>query len=593
MSFASILSSLLPSTSGSAQAGWDERPKPNRYSPAQPKPPSPAGPRAPVAPQAAPDGPPAPPTQEAGTMPGEEQVTTADTLGRLSPEQRRDLQAKYEQSGMAGTGGMETFEDWASTHFGEMPPAERLAAMQRAAGMRLPPQTIVPQEELQPGQRSRMAGARVEAGGVLPEGRPLSHYGKTQRDQMGTNIWNPHARMTVFGGTHAHNPDGSLSARAPRKEALDLAAKEAAEYGEGSDAHIIALGQAYNIDVGQYGNDMDLLRADVMREKQRHDRLATKYNTIPNGMGGFRYTPNDAMKAQEKAQNLRSFVNTLKQRYKGMPGFDPAIVDAYAAEPEGFKKLVAYSQGLRGDFLANAAQTKRNFLQNEAMTRQMTRPASSPGMMMRSINEALRNGNYAMAAAIASVNGQTGLAEQYAAMHAADTQAAVELKKNADPNKTMAEKFGREQAAMLALPDGEGRIAGVMGVLGQMVQAQGGTVDLKQLRKDAENLVADHEAGRKNVKHPLVLKRLAELRNDKPAFMALLAKAGITGPAAEQEWKQAGGWMRNSAPAVAANTAAGLAGLVSPLAVGIPLLSGLFGGPPKPPKPKPEKDPFE
>lgn len=540
-------------------------------------------------------------------MPGEEQVTTADTLGRLSPEQRRDLQAKYTQSGMAGTGGMETFEDWASTHFGEMPPQERLAAMQRAAGMRLPPKTIVPQEKVLPGQNSRLARGVVAAGGVLPEGRAIGQYGDRQRDMMGRNVYNPHAKMTAFGGTNAHNPDGSLSSRGIRPGELERVGEPAGPDGQYSDDQIISLAQAYNIDVGQYGNDTDLLRAHVMREKERHDRLTGKsaafpegkYRSVPNHMGGYRYTPTDAMKAQEEARKTRQFANTLIQRYQGMEGFDPAVVEGYASEPDGYKKLVHYSQSLRGRFLGNAAQVGRNFRQNEAMTRQMTRPASSAGMMMRSINAALdpANPNYAMAAAIASVNGRPDLVQQYTAMHEADTQAAVELKKNADPNKTMADKFGREQAAMLALPDGEGRIAGVMGVLGQMVQAQGGTVDLKQLRKDAENLVADHEAGRKNVKHPLVLRRLKELSNDKPAFMALLAKAGITGPAAEQEWKQAGGWMRSVSPEqvtnVAGNVALGMAGFVSPFATGIPLLSGLFGGPPKPPKPKPKKDPSE
>lgn len=529
---------------------------------------------------------------ESGILPGEEQVTTADTLGQLSDAERKQLEAMYEQSGMAGTGGMETFEDWASTHFGDAPPQERLGQMRRAAGMQMPPETIVPQEEVLPGQNSRLAQGRVDAGGVLPEGRDIKQYGQTQRRQMGTNIWNPHAQMTVFGGTHVHNPNGSLSARAPRPGSLDRVGPPAGPDGQYSDEQVIRLGQAYNIDVGKYGNDTDLLRADVMREKERHDRLATKYNIIPNHMGGYRYTPNDAMKAQEQGRKTRQFANTLIQRYQGMPGFDPAVVEAYANDPDGYAKLVQYSQGMRGKFLGNAAQTGRNHLANETLARKMASPAG-PGMAMRSMREAIDSGNLPMAATIAAAMGQPQLAAQLMEAHNTEVGAAVALKTGEGAKTGAVEKFNQQRQQALALPDGEGRIVGLMGILGQMNQLTGAPTDPKQLRAQAEQEIAEHEASRRNIKHPLVVKRLKELSNDKPAFMALLARAGITGPAAEQEWKQAGGWMRNVAAPAAGNAALGLAGLVAPLSVGIPLLGGLLGGQPAKPKPKPEKDPFE
>jgi hypothetical protein len=492
-----------------------------------------------------------------GTLPGEEQVTTADTLAQLTPDERKQLEAKYQQSGMAGTGGMETLEDWASTHFGEMPPQERLSAMRHAAGMQMPPQTIVPQEELEPGQRSPLAGARVAAGGVLPEGRPLPHYGKTQRRQMGTNIWNPHARMTVFGGTHAHNPDGSLSARAPRTESLDLAKKAAAEYGEGSDAHIIALGQAYNIDVGQYGNDMDVLRADVMREKERHDRLATKYDTIPTPMGAHRYTPNAKMREDEQKRNRKSFAMRIIQRYAGMNGDSPdaGLTPAQADQAQKFadrvkalangtdhdaamSQLRDLNESLSGRRLESAVRTQKARLQSEGITRDLNNPRMRQGFLIRALQS---EGRAAARGSIQDVIGNPEAAageRALAAAEAAAAAAAIKAEKEAEiagrkPNP--ADDMARALSTALALPPGALQHAAVKAAV-----ITSGMATADNANAEADRIIADHEASR-NPGGEGSKKRLYDLAwtNDWNGFTRLAKVMGLTDEQALEVWKKA------------------------------------------------------
>lgn len=76
---------------------------------------------------------------QGGILPGEEQVTTADTLRGLPPAVQQAVRAKYAESGHAGK---IPFEDWLGDSFGEMPPKERAAAITQLAG--LPAQTEAP-----------------------------------------------------------------------------------------------------------------------------------------------------------------------------------------------------------------------------------------------------------------------------------------------------------------------------------------------------------------------------------------------------------------------------------------------------------------
>lgn len=61
-----------------------------------------------------------------GILPGEEQVTTADSLGMVSPGVRKGLERVH-----AGAGTSATFDDWAKEKYASLPPEERLKAMRR------------------------------------------------------------------------------------------------------------------------------------------------------------------------------------------------------------------------------------------------------------------------------------------------------------------------------------------------------------------------------------------------------------------------------------------------------------------------------
>lgn len=570
---------------------------------------------------------PAPPS---GMLPGEEQVTTTDTLGQLSSAERAALQAKYQQSGMAGTGGMETFEDWASTHFGEMPPDERLSAMRRATNARMPAETIVPQEHVEPGKNSRLAKGIVEAGGVLPEGRDPSQYGPNQRHWQGRNVHNPHAAMTPFGGTNTFTPEGGMGARAPNPAMLDRVGPPGPD-GQYSNEQILRLGQAYNIDVGKYGNDTDVLRAHVLREHVRHQRLMTKYNIIPTGMGGYRYTaqpvpapaaatgvasdgvapaqagvvpvamrPKAAdgspapapagprmivapMAAQSENLKTRMFARDLRKKFGGLPGADtdPAMLELERLAAEGagadYPALVALGLRLAARRDGLATQTYRNRLQNETLGRDMMRPGYSRGMAQRSIQKALRDGDIAGAVAWASQSGNHPLAETLAAMHGADVAGATQLGvAKAGQNKpTLADQFKEQREAAMREPAGEPRVRAMMTVLAQMAQATGMPIDEPTARKQAEAMIAEGMAAT-SPSSPEVKKRLLELKNDRIAFMAFLDRMGITDPAVkEQKWREAGGaWRQMVEPAMASAGLAAIPGIGGLL----PLVGSLLGG---------------
>lgn len=61
-----------------------------------------------------------------GILPGEEQVTTMDSLGMASPGVRAGLERRYKQAGTQGT-----FEEYLQNEYQMMPPEERLKAMRR------------------------------------------------------------------------------------------------------------------------------------------------------------------------------------------------------------------------------------------------------------------------------------------------------------------------------------------------------------------------------------------------------------------------------------------------------------------------------
>lgn len=423
-------------------------------------------------------------------LPGEEQVTSQDTFGSLSKEEQAALRGKYDTGGHSGT---MTFEDWLSENYAELPPEERAAQM-RTQGAATPRIQAGRDPNLEPGQNSAVAKSRQAAGKPLPEGREASQYSPDQRRTMQRNVHSPEVPMQRFGGTFTPNVDGSVSSRAPNPEALRAAGAIAADpaQGEGSPSHIMALAQAYGIDAVQYGDDMDMLRADVMREKERHDRLATKYDVVSNNMGGFRYTPNSATNEMVERRKNYMRANAIGQRFAGMLSKgQEAELDAAAGDN--------MNQRLQLQLNRATAQTVRNNVQNRNMTIAANNPRVAQGLYMRSLQEAARSGDPFKVAAVHSMFGNDRAARDYmslagqqqeaaAAMVAAETAARGEEKPEAP--KSYAEQFHSEMNSALAISDPVQRRTAIVGVLIKLR-----TVPPEQIEKRADEIIASAGGG--------------------------------------------------------------------------------------------------
>ena len=172
------------------------------------------------------------PANPSGILPGEEQVTSRDTLKQLSPAEQESLQKKFESSGQAMD-----FDEWLSSNFGDIPPQDRVAEM-RASASSTPRMVLGRDEDLPPGTNSPLADARIAAGKPLPEGREPGQYSPQQRRTMSRNVHNPEVPMTPFGGTFTLGASGGMSSRAPSPDAMAQAAAIAKDQGEIGRAHV-------------------------------------------------------------------------------------------------------------------------------------------------------------------------------------------------------------------------------------------------------------------------------------------------------------------------------------------------------------------
>jgi hypothetical protein len=353
-------------------------------------------------------------------LPGEEQVTTRDVLRSLSPQEQSALQAKFDKGGLSGTMG---YDDWLSENFGDLPPDQRSSAMRTVAGS-TPRINLGSDPTLPEGVNSTLADGRRAAGLPLPEGREPKQYSKEQSRTMSRNVYNPEVPMGRFGGTFTLGAGGAMSSRAPAPDAVQQAAAIAADQGEGSPSHVLALAQAYGIDVHKYGDDMDMLTADTLREHERHSERAAKHDTIATGMGGFRYTPNKGLKDRMAALDRERFARTLTNRFQGLQGQADgqsaeellAAASTASGSENGKDEMVRMGQKLRRIREGNQHQAARNRAQNYNLSRDMTGdsrgPAFAPGMAVRSLMEAVRSGNPEMTAAVHDVYGNPAAAAQ-------------------------------------------------------------------------------------------------------------------------------------------------------------------------------------
>lgn len=473
---------------------------------------------------------------ESGTLPGEEQVTSMDVYNRLSPQEKAAIRQKYERGSHAHT---ESFEDYLGFQYGDMPPAAREAAMRAEYGS--------------PGELSPLAQARVAAGKPLPEGLKPGFYTPEQMRGMSRDVYAPEVPRTYHGGTFTYNADGSRSSRAPEDYRFQDAQKAAEYYGEGSFEHHREMGKAYGIDVSQYDGtkpeDRALLAADVAREKERHDRLGTKYDTVRTPMGGTRYVanPEKMADAQAKAdlamspQRKAEFANTIMTRFAGMITPEQvAALETMIQTPDGFAQMRAMNQFLTRQRNMEGMRSWRNKQANYNMTQQMANPNYAPGMAVRMLAEEVRKGDpMGLAVAYDIAGNRRGAADAFdlamaeRAGAAQLAQAEMAARNGSTPaDRTLGAQFGPEMTDALRLPQGQ-REAAVATIL-----RKSGTPEEK-IDSSVQAIVLDQEF-RTNPQGPAVQAHLQALRRagKRDEFVDFLVRNGMPVPQAEELYRK-------------------------------------------------------
>ena len=455
---------------------------------------------------------------ESGTLPGEEQVTSMDVFDRLSPQEKAAVRQQFE-SGSHAHG--ESFEDYLGFKYGDMPPPAREAAMRAAHGS--------------PSDLSPLAQARRAAGKPLPEGLKPGVYTPEQMRGMSRDVYTPEVPQTAHGGTFTFNADGSMSSRAPEAYRLEDAKRAAEYYGEGSFEQHREMGKAYGIDVSQYDGtkpeDRALLAADVAREKERHDRLGTKYDTVRTPMGGTRYAANPEKMAQARLDNeakmsperKMEFARTIVSRYGRMmsPEQKQALV-GLVNSPDGFTKMREINEQMRFQLTDLQNQTWRDRQANFSLTRDLRNPNLAPGMAVRSLIDAVRQGDPVMLATANDIAGNPrgaqramDLAMGERANAAALAAAQVRAQAGQDEpqqDSTIPSQLMPQFMDALRLPP-EQRDAALTLVL------QKSGMDPAQIPARVQAIVLEHQAGI-NPNSPEVKEHLRSLVNNKPAFLA-------------------------------------------------------------------------
>lgn len=404
------------------------------------------------------------PPAPSGVLPGEEQVTTQDTFRQLAPQEQAALRQKYDRGGHAGT---LSYDDWLSENFGELPPQDRAATM-RASAKATPRTQVARNPSLPPETNSELAERRKAAGKPLPEGRAARQYTPEQRATMRQNVENPDIEMDAFGGSYSMAGDGSKARRAPNPELMKAAAAIADDQGEKSDSYVLALAQAMGIDAINYGDDMDLLRSDVMREKAKHDKLGQYLGVRENGMGGFVY----AEDADQRKRGREQFDATLTPQQRNNQAIsisrayagvitpqEEAALDAAVRTPGGMAQIRDLRMQLQRRQQQKSWKNHLDRVAGQAMGRDMANPERARGLMIRSLADAVRSGDPMAQAAAYSMMGQpmlamraidAGMSDRRSAAELAGIQAQMVGQAGNDP-QTLAAQMNKEIESALAL----------------------------------------------------------------------------------------------------------------------------------------------
>lgn len=382
---------------------------------------------------------------EGTALPGEEQVTSMQTLDALPPEVRAGLEKKYQSGGHADT---MSFEDWVSENFSDLPPDARANAMRRSA-------TSTPRIQagrdpnLRPGEMSEVAQARRAAGKPLPEGREPNHYTPEQLRTMSRNTSAPEMPMQRHGGTMILNADGSMSMRAPDPAKLKLMQEIAAdpEQTENSLAWLMAAADAYGIDAIRYGDDVDLLREDVNRQHlihagdpERGVRGMLDHSVIVPTNGGFRYSPNAEARAAAKNRSVMNFAGDMVVRYGRLlspEDQNQLLALGEAGDMQALQRFRARMEPLFRDQRTRAARDRAATFN---MTRDMNNAAMAPGMRARALMQQIAENNPDGAAGISQIFGDQQQVPMWLnranAQAAADAQRAQVLLDEEEKKKT-------------------------------------------------------------------------------------------------------------------------------------------------------------
>jgi hypothetical protein len=405
-----------------------------------------------------------------GILPGEEQVSTQATLRSMTPEEQAAIRKRYDGSGHTGT---MSFEDYLTDNFGELKPTDREVAMRRFATA-TPRMSLGRDPNLPPETNTALADSRRAAGKPLPEGRAARQYTPEQRAAMSENVESPEVPMTADGGSYTTNVDGTRNRRAPNQQMLATAEQIAAdpEQGPESDSYLSALAQAYHIDAIQYGDDMDLLRADVMREKAKHDKLGQYLSVVPNPMSpGQDMYVSDPRKQEEGRRQFQSNM-TARQRNnvairmaraytRVMTDEDRERLAAAVQSPNGGPELEALRMDLQRRQGERSWANHLDRVAGQALSRDMANPERARGFMIQTLAAAVKNGDPMAQAAAYSMMGQPMLAiramdaamnDRNAAAGLAGIQAQLGAQGVAEDN-TVAGQLNEQLQGVLATPD--------------------------------------------------------------------------------------------------------------------------------------------
>ena len=365
---------------------------------------------------------------------------------------------------------------------------------------------------------------------------------------MSRNVHAPEVPMTRFGGTFTYNADGSASSRAPSPAAIAQADAIAADQGTYSPSHVVALAQAYGIDVQQYGNDIDMLRGDVAREHKRHKERSKGYDVEDTGMGGSRYAPNQRMQDHMAERDRIRLATNIRNRYQGMmtPEQEASLENAVNT-PEGHSEMVRLGQTLNRIRSANSNEDVRNRARNYNMSRDLTGdsrgPAYLPGMAARSLMNAANSGDPLQMAAVYDVFGRPDAAAQSRQLSAVQSRNAAELAAatanaggggampDAADDKTLADQQNEQLRSIYAIQNPADRSEALTAYLEKVHP----TWSEEQRAAKQQELLAGHLARANGTNDPFVKNHLAMLRKDKDRFLMFAQQQLNLSPAQAEE----------------------------------------------------------